>query len=147
VKHDFIQARPGYFAPTKEAAGPTAAEKLDAEMLGSDTRSDFPATVSGALGAMKSGEREVTIQTHVDIANLPFEKEKDWHDEKLTFVAGLFDPEGKFIVGKSAEMELARKPDSFERFSKSGISGTMSLEAPPGKYRLRVVVEEAVKAR
>jgi VWFA-related protein len=144
-EHYSIQARPGYFAPTKEAAGPTAAEKLDAEMLGSDTRNEIPMALRGALGPMKSGEREVTVQTHVDITKLPFEKQKDRHDEKLTFVAGLFDLQGKFVTGKSAEMELALKQDSFERFSKSGISGTMSLEAPPGKYRLRVVVEETVK--
>lgn len=145
VKHDFIQARLGYFAPTKEGSAPTAAEKLDAEMLGSDEKGDFPATVRGALGALKSGMREITIQTHVDISKLPFEKEKDRHDEKLTFVAGLFGAQGKFVTGKEAEMDLAFKQGSYERFLKSGITGAMSLEAPPGDYRLRVVVEEAVK--
>lgn len=145
VKHDFIQARPGYFAPTKESSAPTAADRVDAEMLGSDERSDFQVTVRGALGAMKSRAREVTVQTHVDISKLPFEKQKDRHDEKLTFVAGLFDAQGKFVAGKEAEMELALMQDSFERFAKSGITGTISLDAPPGAYRLRVVVEEAVK--
>jgi VWFA-related protein len=143
--HDFIQARPGYFAPTKEGNASTAAEKLDAEMLDSDERSDFPATVRAALGAMKSGQREITIQTHVDISKLPFGEKKDRHDEKLTFVVGLFDAQGKFVVGKEAEMDFAFKQDSYDRFSKSGITGAMSLEAPPGAYRLRVVVEEAVK--
>ena len=145
VKHDFIQARPGYFAPTKAGSEPTAADKVDAEMLDSDERSDFQVTVRGALGAMKSGQRDVTVQTHVDISKLPFEKQKDRHDEKLTFIAGLFDPQGKFITGKQAEMDLALKQDSFERFSKTGVTGAMSLEAPPGNYRLRVVVQEAVK--
>jgi VWFA-related protein len=144
ANHYRLQARPGYFAPTKEASAPTAAEKLDAEVRGSDEKSEIPSTVRDALGAMKSGEREITVQTHVDIAKLPFEKEKDRHDEKLTFVAGLFDPQGKFVTGKEAEMDLALKQDSFERFSKSGITGSMSLEAPPGTYRLRVVVQEAV---
>ena len=145
VKHDFIQARPGYFAPTKEGSAPTAADKVDAEMLGSDERNDIPVAVRGVPGTGKSGAKDVSVDAHVDISKLPFEKEKDRHDEKLTFVAGLFDPQGKFITGKEAEMDLALKQDSFERFSKSGITGAMSLEAPPGNYRLRVVVEEAVK--
>jgi VWFA-related protein len=143
--HDFIQARPGYFAPAMEGSAPTAAEKLDAEVLGSDEKNEIPTTVRGALGPTKSGEREVTVQTHVDISKLPFEKEKDRQDEKLTFVVALFDAQGKFVVGKEAEMDLAFKQDSYDRFSKSGITGAMSLEAPAGNYRLRVVVEEAVK--
>ena len=145
VKHDFIQARPGYFAPTKAGSAPTAADKVDAEMLGSDERSDFPVTVRGVPGTEKSGAKGVSVDARVDISKLPFEKQKDRRDEKLTFIAGLFDPQGKFITGKEAEMELSLKQDSFERFSKSGITGAMSLEAPPGNYRLRVAVEEAVK--
>jgi hypothetical protein len=35
-------------------------------------------------------------------------------------------------------------PASFDRFSKTGISGAMSLEALIGTYRLRTVVQEAV---
>lgn len=143
VKHDFIQARPGYFAPTKAVSTPTASDKVDAEMLGSDERSDFPVTVRGAPGNDKSGAKDISVDARVDISKLPFEKQKDRRDEKLTFIAGLFDPQGKFITGKEAEMELALKQDSFERFSKSGITGAMSLEAPPGNYRLRVVVQEA----
>ena len=42
-------------------------------------------------------------------------------------------------------MELALKPESFDRFSKTGINGVMQLEAPPGGYRLRVVVQEAMQ--
>ena len=62
----------------------------------------------------------------------------------LTFVFALFDSQGKMIAGKEAQMELALKPESFERFSKNGITGVMSLAPPPGSYRLRVVVEEAM---
>ncbi|HVB86806.1 MAG TPA: hypothetical protein VNK23_09125, partial [Candidatus Dormibacteraeota bacterium] len=84
------------------------------------------------------------IQTHVDILKLPFKQQNGRRVDMLTFVAALFDTGGKMITGKEAQMQFALKPESFERFSKSGISGVMSLEAPPGSYRLRVVVEEAL---
>ena len=145
-EHFKVQARPGYFAPAKESANQqTPAARIDAEMKTSDLKSDFPANLSEAYRPTNSGARQISVDTHVDIQKLPFEKEKGRHVEKLTFVAGLFDPQGKFITGKEAEMDLALKQDSFERFSKTGITGAMSLEAPPGNYRLRVVVEEAVK--
>lgn len=143
--HDFIQVRPGYFAPmkeTKEASQPAPQATIDAAMSGTNERSDFPMSVSVRPATGSTG---LTVQIHVDIGKLPFEKDKDRHGEKLIFVAGLFDAQGKFVSGKEADMALALKQDSFERFSKAGITGEMSLEAPTGSYRLRVVVEEGVK--
>jgi VWFA-related protein len=143
-----VQARPGYFAPTKEpssqAALPTAEEKIDAEVHGSEERSDFPLSVSAQLHTASNGSQEVSVQTHVNIQRLPFDVQQDRHVDMLTFVVALFDAQGKIVVGKEAQMQLALKPESFERFSKSGIGGGLSLEAPAGEYRLRVVVEEAL---
>lgn len=142
-----VQARPGYFAPTKEkkeSNEPTPEEKIDVEVRGSDERSDFPLSVSERIATASSGGRELSVQTRVDIQKLPFEMKEDRHVDMLTFVAALFDSQGKMVTGKEAQMQFALKSESFERFSKSGISGAMSLEAPPGSYRLRVVVEEAL---
>jgi hypothetical protein len=142
-----VQARPGYFAPSKEAqeqaSQPTPEEQIDFEVRGSEKRSDFPLTVSEESATAK-GAPELRIQTHVDILKLPFKQQNGLRVDMLTFVAALLDSGGKMITGKEAQMQFALKPESFERFSKSGISGVMSLEAPPGAYRLRVVVEEAM---
>lgn len=143
-----VQARPGYFAPTKEeqaaVSQPTPEQTIDAEVRSSEPRSDFPLTVSEAPATDK-GAAELRVQAHVDIQKLPFKDENGRHIDMLTFVAALFDAGGKMIVGKEAQMQFALKPDTFARFSKSGINGTMSLEAPLGAYRLRVVVEEALR--
>ena len=142
-----VQARPGYFAPTKETKEsnePTPEVKIDAEVRGSDERSDFPLSVNERRVTASNGGRELSVQTRVDIQKLPFDRKEDRRVDMLTFVIALFDPQGKMVAGKEAQMQFALKPESFERFSKSGISGAMSLEAPPGSYRLRVVVEEAL---
>ena len=143
-----VQARPGYFAPTKGASGrpapATAEEKIDAEVHGSEERSDFPLSVSAQLRTANNSSREVRVQTQVDIQKLPFDVEQDRHVDMLTFVTVLLDAQGKIVTGKEAQMRLALKAESFERFSKSGIGGGMSLEASAGEYRLRVVVEEAL---
>jgi VWFA-related protein len=139
-----VQARPGYFAPTKEPSGPSPEEKIDGEVRGSEERSDFPLSVSEKPGTASNGGREISVETRVDIQKLPFQRQKDQYVDMLTIVAALFDAQGKMIAGKEAQMELALKPESFERFSKTGISGAMSLEAPPGAYRLRVVAQEAI---
>ncbi|MGB2641335.1 MAG: VWA domain-containing protein [Candidatus Acidiferrum sp.] len=148
--HEFVQARPGYFAPTKGSSVQAAAastDTIDAEMRGSAEKADAPATTTEKLEPGNAGKRQLVLQTRIDIRELPFEQRDDRHIEKLTFVAALFDPQGNFVEGKQAEMDLALKPENFERFSKSGISGVMQLEVPPGDYRLRMVVQEAVHGR
>lgn len=146
ARHDFVQVRPGYFAPqTAPTEEPGPLNKIDALMSGTDEKTDLPATISEKLGTAKSGQPEITIQTHVDIQKLRFEQEKDRQVQKLVFTAALFDSHGNFVTGKQAEMDLALKAENFDRFSKTGISGVMQLEAPAGLYRLRLVVEEAVQ--
>jgi len=147
-----VQARPGYFAPAKESNSEmtkassresTVEEHIDVEVRGSEERSDFPLTVNEGLGTAGNSARELNIQTWVDIRELPFERQGDRYVNVLTLVAALFDAQGNMISGKEGQMQLALKPATFERFSKIGIKGGMSLEAPPGAYRLRVVVQEA----
>ena len=97
------------------------------------------------MSATTKDAPELRIHTHVGIQKLSFVEENGRRVNMLTFVAALFDARGKMIVGKEAQMQFALKPESFERFSESGINGDMALEAPPGAYRLRVVVEEALR--
>jgi VWFA-related protein len=56
ASHDFLQVRPGYFAPTNVSSRqPIPAEKLDALISGTDERADFPAVISEDLGAAGAG--------------------------------------------------------------------------------------------
>jgi VWFA-related protein len=145
ARHDFVQVRPGYFAPSKASINQTGpVDKMDALISGTSEQTELPATISEKLGATTTGGRQLTIQAHIDIQRLSFEQQKDRHVQKLTYTAALFDPQGNFVIGKQADMELALKPESFDRFSKTGINGVMQLEAPSGSYRLRVVVQEAL---
>src|SRR5579864_3603029 len=103
-----IEARPGYFATKKESTDtsvPTPEERIDAEMRASDEKSDIPATVSDSLATAKSGAREITVKTLVDIQKLPFQLQQDRHVEQLTFVDALYDSQGKLVTGKVAEMD------------------------------------------
>jgi len=147
ASHDFVQVRPGYFAPAKASSDylPSATEKMDAVMRGSGERTDLPATISEKLGSATSGGLQLTIQAHIDIQKLPFGQQNDRRVQTLTFVAALFDSHGNFVTGKQADMKLALKPESFDRFSRTGINGSMQLEVPPGTYRLRFVVQEAIQ--
>jgi len=89
----------------------------------------------------------LNVQTRVDIRELPFQRQEERYVDVLTLVVALFDTQGNMIAAKEGQMQLALKPETFERFSKTGLSGTMTLEVPSGAYRLRVVVEEATHGK
>jgi len=146
--HDFVQVRPGYFAPSQiSATQVTPEDKLDAAALATDEKSELPITFTEEIAPTNSGLYRVKVEFRVDIRRLPFLERDDRKLEKLKFVAVLFDPRSRFINGEQGEMDLALQPSTFERLSESGVGGSISLVAAPGAYRLRLVVEDASQSK
>jgi len=144
----FIQARPGYFAPTiKTAHQAPPTPRIDKEALDNDALAEFSASVSSATTQVREGRSLFNVTVHVDLAQLQFQQQKDRQVQQLNFVMAIFTSEGAFVTGKRGEMDLALKADSFARMRDTGVNATLSLDAPPGDYRLRVVSEETVGGR
>ncbi|HXE30844.1 MAG TPA: VWA domain-containing protein [Terriglobales bacterium] len=139
--HGLIQARPGYFAPAPEAAATTLPDLMDAAM-----RADTPQSGVAAFVTASPAGRALTVAIHLDTGNLPLPASSGRHRQNLYFIAGLFNPSGAFVAGKRAEMDLALTDATWKRFLAQGLSAKLSLDAPPGPYRLRVVVAEASDA-
>jgi hypothetical protein len=47
------------------------------------------------------------------------------------------------VTAKEGVMDLALKDDTLTRLKASGINATLGLNAPPGPYKVRVVVQDA----
>jgi VWFA-related protein len=145
---NFLQARPGYFARGKPfPRRPEPVDPLDAEVTGSEERNDLQAASSETPGNTAANGRQLTIRTHLDLQDVSFRTEGDRRVQQVAFVAALFSPEGRLVIGTESVMDLTLKRETFEQVSKTGVTGVMSLEAPPGAYRLRIVVQEAVDGR
>jgi VWFA-related protein len=144
----FIQARPGYFAPNRGAAEhPDQIDALDHAVAGDEQSNAVPAGLTLQLAKTAANGRRLSLNIHVDVRGLPFQRQKDLHVERLAFVAVLYDLQGTFITGKEAEMDFALKPASYERLRDSGITGTLALDAPRGFYSLRSVVQESMQGK
>jgi VWFA-related protein len=145
---NFLQARPGYFARGKPfPRRPEPVDALEAAATGSDERTELQATSSETPGNIAAKGRQLIIRTHLDLQNVDFRTEGDRRVQQVAFVAALFSPDGGWVIGTESVMDLTLKPESFEQLSKTGITGVMSLEAPPGAYRLRIVVQEALDGK
>ncbi len=143
-----IQARPGYFAPAKqEALRMSPEEKLDQEMRGVDKLSAVPILVTTSPIRLSDGMRELPVHIHVDLRPLQFQKQKDREVQQLDFIVALFDDKGDFVTGKQGEMDLALREPSYIQLQQTGVEAGLILQAAPGHYRLRTVVEEGVSNR
>jgi VWFA-related protein len=146
-----LEARRGYYAPSakKESdTGPLAMlQKLDREVLAADDPAEISTEVTTEPGKLATGESVLKVSVHVDVSKLPFQRRKDRSVERLFFVTALFDTNNSFLTGVEGIMDLTLKDATLTQISTQGVDAKLSLQAPPGSYKLRQVVEEIATGR
>jgi VWFA-related protein len=148
-QHITITARPAYMTSTKQEAAPsTKFQRLNTEVMASDTVSEMPAQVDTQSGNSVTGETAVKVIAHLNGRGLNFKKMEDGRQaERIIFVTALFDLHGRYLAGTEGVMELKLKNDMHAQIARAGVSAKATLQAPPGTYRLREVVQEVVGGR
>jgi VWFA-related protein len=140
-----ISARPGYFAQSSEKASPGAKlQKLNEEVMASDTLSGVAAEVSTQSVVTSAGESALKINTHVNVRTLAFRKENNVRVERVIFVTALFDTQGHFLAGVESVMDMNLTDATFAALSKDGVDARSTLQLPPGTYRLREIVQDVI---
>ena len=148
-----VVARRGYYAPDKaEQEQAAIADKLESTVLAKDNVTEIPCEVGVttervAVAGSASQQPLLRVVIRVDARKLPFQKRGDRSVERLRVVTALFDAQENFVTGSEAQVDLSLKPDTLEHIKKDGLEGEMELRVPPGTYRLRQVVQEAVEGR
>jgi VWFA-related protein len=140
----YVQARPGYFAPGNAPTGtPAEPRPIDRQALGSDVLTEIPIQLDGQPGKSEKGEPVVSLKIHVDVALLKFVERNGRQVQKLTFIGALLDAGGTIVAAKEGVVDFALKNETLPRLMASGLNASLSLPAPSGSYRVRVVVQDA----
>lgn len=147
ANHYSLQARPGYFAPKEAPVNPTPERRIDREVLATTLLRELPAFLSTGAGKLDSGKIGVATAVSLDIKQLRFTDRSGARTQQITFVAVLLDEQGVFVTGRESVIDMALKEGTYARLLEQGVNAVVRLEAPPGIYRLRVVVEEAGAGR
>jgi hypothetical protein len=87
------------------------------------------------------------VVVHVNGKSLSFKKENNIRNERLIFITALFDMQNHYLGGNEAVMDMNLKDATYAQISKDGVDAKTTLQAPPGTYRLREVVQEVVAGR
>lgn len=120
---------------------------LDRQVKVEEPVQEFPVTLTVQSRKLAGGSAVFTARIHVDVKTLRFLQRDGRRMQKLTFVTALVDAHGSLVAAKEGAMDLALTDASCTRFSAIGINAVGSLEAPPGGYRLRAVVQDGVEGK
>jgi len=138
-----VEARPGYFAQ-EAAPADNLREKVEREATASDALDGVAAGVVLQVTKRSESERVVQLTIKVDAGKLAFVKQGDRQTQRLMLVAAFFDEQGRIVTAREGEMDLALKPETYERVAKTGVNAELSFLVAPGTYNMRAVVGEAV---
>lgn len=134
-----VQARPGYFAVMDAPAPPAPERRLDREVLADTVMHEVPASLTARSGKVDGDKPGLIGVVHFDLKRIP----QISGTKHLTFIAALLDERGGFVTGREGVVDLALKGTTLARLADDGINVRLQIEAPPGTYRLRFVIEDA----
>jgi len=139
-----VQARRGYFAPTR-AKDPLEREKQDIQeaVYSPDELSEIPVEVHTQFFKVNDQDARLSVLTHVDLHLMQFRKEEGRNLNKLRLVTVLFDRDGKYITGKEKLVDFHLRDVSLQKLASSGITSKTIFDVQPGAYLVRQVVREA----
>lgn len=143
-----VQSRLGYVAVKPAAPGKASPERpIDIAASADTTAEALPGELSAHEITTQTGERGLMTVFHVDIGRLAFRDQASVRRQKLDLVALLTDANGVFVTGKEGAVTLALSQPTFDAYSSTGMNFTLTLVAPPGSYRLRAVMSEALDGK
>jgi VWFA-related protein len=138
-----LQARPGYVAVKEEASEPIVERRIDRELFGAGSSTEVPASITTAVHRPAGGVAALMAAVHLDINRLGFLDRAGVRSARINLLVALIDQQGNFVTGKEGTIDLALRESTFARLSAKGMALDFQLEPPPGRYRLRGLIEEA----
>lgn len=133
VSHAQIESRKGYYDPSEGdwAHASVPLSQLDAWVEGPATPVDIPTAIGAGWLRTKTGATEVELQIRIAA------KQRKGGDELVT---AIFDPSGRFVIGRAFNLGFDLNKDELKNYSKTGVAIRFRLPLAPGVYRLRQVV-------
>jgi VWFA-related protein len=146
-----VQARRGYFAVRNgpEERGLQIAsinpndDGLRRVMASREEIRDLAIEVSIDVAASSEDTKDLTVVVRLDLASVPFHKDGDRNVNTVTFVAGIYDTDGKWVEGEQKRFDLTLPDSQLSDMRASGVGVKNTFKLKPGKYLLREVVQDS----
>jgi VWFA-related protein len=139
-----MQARRGYFERNHlEDPAEQAKEELKEAFFSRDEIRELPVELKTQF--FKTGDlmARLSIMARIDAKHLRYKKAEGRNDDTLTVVGGVFDPDGKYVVGTQKVVDLKFRDQTLDALPEAGITVKTNLDVASGSYIVRLVVRDS----
>ncbi len=144
VNSPTLQARHGYWAPNHAIdAAEAAREELKEDVFSRDEIRDIPIDLHTEFFKPSDDKAELTVVARLNPDSLRFQKAGERNNDTVTVVAGLFDSNGNYLSGLQRVITLRLRDQTLTQLQNAGISVEETFHVAPGRYVVRVVVQDA----
>ena len=139
-----MQARRGYFERNHlEDPADEAKEELKEAFFSRDEMRELPVELNTQFFKTGDNKARLSILARIDAKHLHFRKADGRNDNTLTVVGGVFDRNGKFVVGTQKIVDLKLRDQTLDTLPDSGITVKTNLDVASGDYIVRLVVRDS----
>lgn len=139
-----VQARRGYWAPNHAIdAAEAAKEELREDVFSREEIHDIPIDLHTEFFKSSETKAELTVTALLNPDNLRFQKAAERNNDTVTVVTGLFDGNGNYVSGIQRVVQLHLRDQTMTALRNAGISVEETFTVPPGRYFVRLVVQDA----
>jgi VWFA-related protein len=139
-----MQARRGYFE-RNHLADPAeeAKEELKEAFFSRDEIRELPVELKTQFFKTGNLMARLSIMARIDAKHLHYTKADGRNDNTLTVVGGVFDPDGKYVVGTQKIVDLKFRDQTLDALPEAGITVKTNLDVASGSYIVRLVVRDS----
>lgn len=139
-----VQARKGFLAPKhNETPEEAAKQEIEDALFSQEVQTGIPVSLHTQYYMADQASAKLSIEAHVDVAHMRFDKADGRNKNDLTVVAGLFDRNGNFLNGHEKTVQFRLRDATLERLNRTGLTVTTDFDVKPGAYVVRLVVRDA----
>jgi VWFA-related protein len=139
-----LQARRGYFERHHlQNAEEQAQEELKDAFFSRDEIRNLPVELHTQFFKTGDYNARLSIMARVDIRRLRYRKADGRNNDTLTVVGGVFDKDGKYVVGSQKTINLKLKDATLDTIPEAGITVKSNLDVASGSYVVRLVVRDS----
>ena len=139
-----MQARRGYFErnhlqdPAQEAK-----EELQEAFFSREEMRELPVILNTQFFKTGDVKARISILARIDAKHLRYKKSDGRNDNTLTVLGGVFDADGKYVVGTQKIVNLNFKDQTLDALPDGGITVKTNLDVASGNYIVRLVVRDS----
>jgi VWFA-related protein len=143
-----ISYRQGYYAPKEQRTFERRKKEDILEALHAPGNlNEIPIQLSYNYFQVDESRYQLALLTRVNVHGVKFVEEDSRYKNLINLVVVAFDENDRYVDGLEKSMELNLTDPSYQALLFNGFTSKVSINVPPGRYKIKAVVREGVNTK